>query len=499
MNERKSGILLHITSLPSKFGIGDFGPAAREFIDFLSRTGQRYWQVLPLNPTELIYGNSPYSGPSSFAGNPILISPELMIDKGYLSFEEPGEKPRFENNRVHYESVYKHKSLLLKKAFHNVRDRMELDPDFKKFCTRNEFWLEDYSLYSSVKTNLKCGTWKDFPEDLKNRDRNALDKWREKIASEILYTQFTQYVFFEQWYSLKSYANERGIEIIGDIPYYINYDSSDVWTNPGMFKLDDEKNPKFVAGVPPDYFSETGQLWGNPVYDWKKLKETGYEWWIKRIGHNLSMFDILRLDHFRGFVSYWEVRAGEKTALNGKWVDPGAEDFFDTLFNRYDTSNFIAEDLGYITPDVKEIIRRYGLPGMKILLFAFGEDFPYGDYLPENFGENCVVYTGTHDNNTVTGWWNTEAGNVEKERFRKYIDREIEGREIHWEFIRLAMESPARTAIIPMQDVLGLGAGARMNKPSTSRGNWEWRLKPGYITPEIKSRLKEITEINRRD
>lgn len=499
MNERKSGILMHITSLPSKFGIGDFGPAAREFIDFLSQTRQRYWQVLPLNPTELIYGNSPYSGPSSFAGNPALISPELMIDRGYLSFEELREMPGFENNRVDYELVYKYKSSLLKKAFYNIRDRLELDTDFKKFCSDNEYWLEDYSLYTAAKADLQCGTWKGFPVDLRNRDRKALDAWREKTASEILYTQFRQYVFLEQWYSLKSYANERGIEIIGDIPYYINYDSSDVWSNPGMFKLDDEKNPEFVAGVPPDYFSETGQLWGNPVYDWKKLKETGFEWWIKRIGHNLSMFDILRLDHFRGFVSYWEVGAGEKTALNGKWVDLDAEDFFDTLFDRYDRSNFIAEDLGYITPNVKEIIKRYGLPGMKILLFAFGEDFPHGDYLPDNFGENCVVYTGTHDNNTVRGWWGTEAGDEEKERFREYIDRKLEEMQVHWEFIRLAMESRAKTAIIPMQDILGLGSGAKMNKPSTSKNNWEWRLKSVHITPDITGRLKEITETNQRD
>lgn len=499
MNERKSGILLHITSLPSKFGIGDFGSAAREFVDFLSRAGQRYWQVLPLNPTELLYGNSPYSGPSSFAGNSVLISPELMAEKGYLPFEELRETPEFENDRVDYASVYNYKSSLLKKAFYHVGDSLGDNEDFREFCSDNKCWLEDYSLYTAAKASLKCGTWRDFPPDLRNRDLDALDRWRERNQSEILYIQFEQYVFFEQWHELKSYANKRGIEIIGDIPYYINYDSSDMWTNPVIFKLDDEKNPEFVAGVPPDYFSETGQLWGNPVYDWRRLKETGYEWWIKRIGHNLSLFDILRLDHFRGFVSYWEVCAGERTALNGKWVDLDAEDFLDTLFERYDRSNFIAEDLGYITPDVKEMIKRYGLPGMKILMFAFGEEFPYGDYLPDNLGENSVVYTGTHDNNTVRGWWDTEAGAEEKRRFRKYIGREIERSQVHWEFIRLAMESRAATAIIPMQDILGLGSEARMNKPSTSKHNWEWRLKSGQITSEVRQKLKEITGTSRRD
>jgi 4-alpha-glucanotransferase len=334
---------------------------------------------------------------------------------------------------------------------------------------------------------------------LRDRDEKSLGAWREKAEREILYHKFLQYIFFGQWCSLKKYAYNCGIEIIGDIPYYINYDSSEVWSNPEFFKLDEDKRPAYVSGVPPDYFSKTGQLWGNPVYDWETLKNTGFEWWIRRIGHNLTLFDSLRLDHFRGFVSYWEVKAGEKTALNGRWVSLDAASFFDTLFSRFDKSRFIAEDLGYITPDVKKIIKKYGLPGMKILLFAFGNDFPYGDYLPNNFSnKNYVVYTGTHDNNTVMGWWKKDAGSAEKERFFKYIGGETEAAQINWKFIELAMSSIADTAIIPMQDVLGLGAGAKMNRPSTKSGNWRWRLHPGYYKAALVKKLKGITEANDR-
>lgn len=498
MNERRSGILIHITSLPSPFGIGDLGPASRGFVDFLSESRQKYWQVLPLNPTARVYGNSPYSGPSSFAGNPLLISPEIMIGDGHLSDSDLEEKPDFNNARVNYRAVTAYKSRLFRKAFGNSGGRLNLDPAFNEFCGRNGSWLEDYSLYTAVKDHLACGTWRDFSAELRDRREASLDEWRERVSSEILYNKFLQYIFFKQWHSLKDHANERGIEIIGDIPYYINYDSSEVWTDPEIFKLDAEKNPRFVAGVPPDYFSKTGQLWGNPVYNWDRLKETGYDWWIRRIGHNLSMFDVLRLDHFRGFVSYWEVKAGEKTALNGRWVDLDAGSFFDVLFKRFDKSRFIAEDLGYITQDVKEIIRKYNLPGMKVLLFAFGDDYPNGDYLPNNFNNNCVIYTGTHDNNTVRGWWDGEAEKKEKQRLYDYIGREIGEGEISWEFIEIAMRSIADTAVIPMQDILGLGARARMNRPSTSNGYWEWRLSPHRITRSLIFRLKEITERNHR-
>ncbi|OGE22847.1 MAG: 4-alpha-glucanotransferase [Candidatus Dadabacteria bacterium RIFCSPHIGHO2_12_FULL_53_21] len=499
MNKRASGILLHITSLPSLFGIGDMGPESYRFADFLAEARQSYWQVLPINPTDNTFGNSPYSGPSSYAGNPLLISPEMIKDAGYLCAADMNMETTPKPERVDYGLVTGFKTALLYSAFKNAETHLPGDSGFMEFSRENEHWLEDYALYASVKKILNCSTWRDFPADLRDRDEKSLEFWRDKAGSEVLYHKFLQYIFFSQWSSLKKYANGSGIEIIGDIPYYINYDSSEVWTHPELFKLDEDKNPAFVSGVPPDYFSKTGQLWGNPVYDWEALKATDFEWWIKRIGHNLKLFDYLRLDHFRGFVSYWEVKASEKTALKGRWVDLDAASFFDTLFSHFDKSRFIAEDLGYITPDVNKIIKKYALPGMKILLFAFGNDFPYGSYLPKNFSDkNCVVYTGTHDNNTVLGWWTDDAGKNRKKKFFKYIGGEIDDRDLNWEFVKLAMSSIADTAIIPMQDILGLGADAKMNRPSTKSGNWEWRLTPGCYKDELVTKLKEITEANNR-
>ncbi len=493
MRERKSGILLHVSSLPSPFGIGDLGPEAFKFADFLHEAGQTYWQVLPLNPTELPYGNSPYSGPSSYAGNPLFISPELLADEGYITRDEIKKKPRFGRKKVNYEAALSYKSALLKSAFERARESLPENAAFLEFTERNKHWLDDYSLYMVLKEKLFSATWRDFPKELRDRDESALAEWSEKTRGETLYHKFVQYLFFSQWFALEDYCGSRGIKLVGDIPYYVNYDSSEVWSSPEVFKLDAEKKPVYVSGVPPDYFSETGQLWGNPVYDWDELGRTGYKWWIDRISHNLSLFDVLRLDHFRGFVAYWEIEASEKTALDGKWVEIDAVSFFDTLFSRHDKERFIAEDLGDITPDVKEIIKRYDLPGMKILLFAFGDDFPYGEYLPSVFGENCVVYTGTHDNNTVRGWWDDEAGEAEKNRVFEYIGREVDDGEISQELIKLAMFSPADTAVIPMQDVLGLGGGARMNRPAVRKGNWEWRLQPGYSACELRDRILEIT------
>jgi 4-alpha-glucanotransferase len=499
MNKRASGILLHITSLPSLFGIGDMGPESYRYADFLAEARQSYWQVLPINPTVNTFGNSPYSGPSSYAGNPLLISLEMMKDAGYLCAADMNMETTPKPERVDYGLVTRIKNALLYRAFKNAEPHLPGDSGFVEFSGENEHWLEDYALYASVKKILNCSTWRDFPADLRDRHEKSLEYWRDKAGSEVLYHKFLQYIFFSQWSSLKKYANGSGVEIIGDMPYYINYDSSEVWAHPELFKLDEDKNPAFVSGVPPDYFSKTGQLWGNPVYDWEALKATGFDWWIKRIGHNLTLFDYLRLDHFRGFVSYWEVKASEKTALKGRWVDLDAASFFDTLFSHIDKPRFIAEDLGYITPDVKKIIKKYVLPGMKILLFAFGDDFPYGSYLPKNFSDkNCVVYTGTHDNNTVLGWWKDDAGKNAKKRFFKYIGGEIDSRDLNWEFVKLAMSSIADTAIIPMQDVLGLGADAKMNRPSTKSGNWEWRLTPGYYQEDLVAKLREITEANSR-
>lgn len=498
MNKRASGILMHITSLPSKYGVGDFGPAAYEFIDFLEESKQKYWQILPLNPTVTAYGSSPYSSPSSFAGNPLLISLELFNEDGYISSTDLTNSPSFSADKVYYKNALSYKTRLLQKGFQQNLTGIVQHTNFIKFCANNNHWLDDYSLYESIKNRSNFKTWQDFPEELRNREQNSIRYWQDKEKHTILYNKFLQFIFYQQWNSLKKYANSKGISIIGDLPYYINYDSSDVWANQEIFKLDENKNPEFVAGVPPDYFSETGQLWGNPVYNWEKLKETQYSWWINRIGQNLSMFDKLRLDHFRGFVSYWEVCAGETTALNGKWVHLDAFGFFDTLFSNFDKSKFIAEDLGLITEDVREIIRHYDLPGMKILLFAFGNDFPYGDYLPSNINTNCVMYTGTHDNNTVAGWWNQEASDTEKTRVNEYLQKELNENEINWEFIELALGSRAETVVIPIQDILGLGESARMNIPSTTSGNWEWTLKSKDFLEKTVEKLRTLSEYSNR-
>lgn len=498
MSERSSGILLHITSLPSPHGIGDFGPSSYKFIDLLADSNQKYWQVLPLNPTEQAYGHSPYSCPSSFAGNPLLISLELMVNEGYLSASDLIETPNFPKESVDFKLTLAYKTDLLRTAFESNLRGIAQHSDFRKFCLENKHWLDDYCLYTSIKSGADFETWQKFPTDLRDRNPQALDDWHEKEEHFILYNKFIQYIFFKQWNSLKKYSNDKGIKIIGDIPYYVNYDSSDVWANQEMFKLDENKSPEFIAGVPPDYFSETGQLWGNPVYTWDKLKETKYSWWIKRIGHNLSMFDKLRLDHFRGFVSYWEVNAGETTALNGKWAHVDAQGFFDTLFSNFDRSKFIAEDLGFITEDVKQIINHYELPGMKILLFAFGDDYPYGDYLPRNINNHCVIYTGTHDNNTALGWWNEEAEDIEKSRVSEYLAKEVNEDNINWELIELAMKSRADNVIIPMQDILSLGASARMNTPSTTSGNWTWKLESMDFFTEIIEKLNGLSKYNDR-
>jgi len=498
MNKRASGLLLHITSLHSKFGIGDLGPPSFEFVNFLSEGGQKYWQILPLNPTELAYGNSPYSCPSTYAGNPLLISFESMKVDGYLSSSDLRYKPTFPKNRVNYNKVSLYKMDLLKNTFEHNKRGISEDRDFNKFCMDNECWLADYCLYTMYRIKYNSRTWRDFPIELKYRDNKELVKLSEKEESTVLFYKFLQFIFFKQWSNLKTFANDRGIQFIGDLPYYVNYDSSDVWANQEIFKLDKNKNPEFIAGVPPDYFSETGQLWGNPVYDWDKLKESGYAWWIKRIRHNLSMFDKLRFDHFRGFVSFWEVEAGEKTALNGKWVHVDTYNFLKELFAHFEKSNFIAEDLGLITEDVREVIKRYHLPGMKILLFAFGDDFPHGDYLPHNIDANCVIYTGTHDNNTVIGWWKGEARDIEKCRVCEYIGRELNESLINWEFIKLALESRADIAIIPMQDILGLGEDSRMNTPATAYGNWEWKLSEEQLNLNLARRLEQLTEKSNR-
>ncbi len=493
MQKRGSGILLHITSLPSPFGIGDLGPDAYRFVDFLSETKQHFWQILPLTTTDLLYGNSPYGSISAYAGNPLLVSPSLMVRDGLLTEEDIFPLTDFTKNKVNYEKVTNYKEKLFDLAYE--RFKMRTDFEFQDFCKENSQWLEDYALFVALKGYLNKGIWSMWRPEIRDREEETLKTLKKLLHDKIEKEKFIQYLFFKQWLSLKRYCNQRDITVIGDVPIYVNYDSVDLWSNPGIFKLNDKKQPYVVAGVPPDYFSETGQLWGNPVYDWGRLKDRGYDWWIHRIEHNLRLFDLIRIDHFRGFVAYWEVRAGEKTAINGRWAKAPAEDFFGKLKERFAPLPIIAEDLGLITPDVREVMDTFGLPGMRVLLFAFGEDNPENPYLPHNVVPNCVFYTGTHDNNTIKGWFEREARDEDKKRLFSYIGREISLEGINWEMIKLVMRSDANTAIFPMQDVLGLGEDARMNRPATSKGNWLWRYSSDEITPSIKERLKEMTEI----
>jgi 4-alpha-glucanotransferase len=495
VEKRSSGILLHITSLPSPYGIGDFGSEAYRFADFLAETHQRFWQILPLNLTSAAYGNSPYSSFSAFAGNHLMISPDRMIKEGYLSETDIQPCPEFPAEKVDYAAVTKYKEKIFRSAFKKNKDSLPTHNDFQKFCSENSDWLDDYSLFISLKKHFKGASWGHWPEELRDRKESAVKEWTEKLRDTILHEKFLQYLFFNQWHSLKNYCDSISIKIFGDLPIYVNYDSSDIWAHPDIFSLDAEKQPVFVSGVPPDYFSATGQLWGHPVYNWDILRKSGYAWWIKRIEHNLKLFHLFRLDHFRGFVGYWEVRASEKTAINGKWVKAPAEDFFKTILKNFPHILIVAEDLGVITPDVKEIMKKFGFPGMKVLLFAFTEDLQTNPYVPHNHVNNCVVYTGTHDNNTIKGWFKRELDHEGKKRLFEYLGREITDKTVHWEIIRLAMMSVANMVIIPMQDILGLGEKERMNLPSSTTGNWEWRLTPEQTTPSLVRRLSEMTRI----
>lgn len=499
MKRRGCGILLHISSLPSPHGVGDLGPWAYRFVDFLAEARQCYWQILPINPTSTAHGNSPYNSDSAFAGNPLLISLEKLQDEGLLSKAEIHPLVHFPEHKVAYETVTSFKFRLLRLAYERALPSLESDPRFTTFCQEQGDWLEDYTLFRALKTHFQGVSWDHFPKAIKYRDRNALHRCREEFSDQIRWEKFLQYTFYRQWLGLKDYSNRIGVEIIGDVPIYVQYDSSDVWTHPEIFKLDADRKPIGVSGVPPDYFSKTGQLWGNPVYNWEALKATHYQWWIRRMEHNLKLFDWVRLDHFRGFVAYWEVPTNHPNAIQGRWVQAPAEDFFKTLLHHFPSLPIIAEDLGFITPDVQELINRLHFPGMKVLLFAFGEDLPVHPFAPHNYTRNCVVYTGTHDNNTVRGWFLKEASPEDRQRLSAYLGREVDENTVHLELVRLAMMSVANTVILPMQDVLGLDEEARMNRPGTTHGNWEWRLTPAQFTNLPVDQLAQVTAIYGRD
>ncbi len=495
--KRASGVFLHITSLPSNFGVGDFGPSAYKFADFLNETRQSFWQILPLTQSDPVGGNSPYFCLSSFAGNKMLISPEIMQSDGLLGNHDLENVPAFPKNVVDYRGVLAYKENLLARAYDSFKGFSNKE-DFHRFCSENSSWLDDYSLFAAVRKNFNGKVWSEWPSGMRDRMPDEIQKLKRYLGEKIEFEKFVQYIFFKQWFALKRYCNERGIQVIGDLPIYVNHDSADTWSNPNIFKLDERKNPLFVGGVPPDYFSSTGQLWGNPVYNWDEIRKTGYEWWVRRMGFMFKTFDLVRIDHFRGLVAFWEVPASEKTAINGKWVKAPAEDLFKTLFSHYHKLPVIAEDLGTITPDVTEVIHRFGFPGMKVLSFAFGSDFPRCIYLIHNHVKNSVVYTTTHDTNTARGWFEREATQEERKRVLRYIRWEVQSKDIHLEFMRMAMSSVADLAIIPMQDVLGLGEEARMNRPATTEGNWVWRLMPGQITHSTAQTLAEMTEVYER-
>lgn len=499
---RAAGVLLHPTSLPSKFGIGDFGTEAFEFVDFLVAAKQTYWQVLPLGQTG--YGDSPYQCFSAFAGNIFMISLEKLVEDKFLSEDDLANPPEFSDTKVDFGGVIEYKTPLLKKAFENFRKTSDLKTveAFHLFCDENAFWLEDYALFRAIKFAQNQVSWQDWETGLKLRDRETLEEAKRELDDDIFAQKFYQFAFFSQWNAVKTYANENGVQIIGDIPIFVALDSADVWCNPTQFKLNEDGSPKVVAGVPPDYFSKTGQLWGNPIYNWDAMRAEGFKWWCDRVRHTLKTVDVVRVDHFRGFAASWEVPGGDKTAERGEWVNVPGKDLFNTLRWVFGDLPILAEDLGVITPDVEELRDGFGFPGMRILQFAWGGDTKNID-LPHNYIQNCCVYTGTHDNDTTVGWFDSQAGKGSS-RDAKQIGKErdfclkylrSDGKEIHWDFIRAVLASVANTAIVPMQDLLGLGNDARMNLPATTSGNWQWRCKKEDISDEISERLAEITEL----
>ena len=448
MNIRSSGILLHPSSLPSGFGIGDLGPAAYRFVDFLSQTHQHFWQMLPINPTDPQHGHSPYHSISAFAGNPLLISPQLLLENDWLTRADLPPKPAFPPQSVDFAAVMKFKTRLLRRSYQRLSARKQMDA-YTRFC-KNAPWLNDYALFKALKHHYRNRPWPSWPQQIRDRRPKALRSAEKRLETAIHNEKFLQFLFFEQWKQLKAHCHRKGVHLIGDVPIYVPLNSADVWTHPQLFMLSAHKNPLAVSGVPPDYFSKTGQLWGHPVYRWDVMQIDGFAWWIDRMAHYLSMFDKVRIDHFRGFVAYWQVPFRAKTAVKGKWISAPAEDFFRCLSKRFSCLPLIAEDLGTITPDVRQVMDRFQFPGMRVLLFAFGDDFPHSVFLPHNYVKNCVAYTGTHDNNTVQGWYRAEAGPSQRRNFLKYLGRDVPSPELHWTLIRLVMMSVADTAMIPM-------------------------------------------------
>ena len=489
---RSSGVLMHISSLPSPYGIGTMGKEARKFVDFLDKSGQKYWQILPICPTS--YGDSPYQSFSTYAGNPYMIDIDKLVEDGLLTKKDLEGRAWGENpEEVDYAQIYETKFSVLRAAYKRFR---KSTPEYKKFVKDNSAWLEDYALYMAVKKNNDMKAWTEWEdEDIKLRKPEAIAKYTKELKPEIDFWKFVQYIFYKQWAEFRAYVNSLGIKIMGDMPIYVAMDSSDTWANSDVFWLDEEKQPVCVAGCPPDYFSATGQLWGNPLYNWEHLKETNYQWWFARIKSAANLFDIVRIDHFRAFDSYYAIPFPAENAIGGEWLEGPGIQFFEKMREAIGDFPIVAEDLGLLTPGVIQLLKDSGYPGMKVLEFAFdsGED---NDYLPDHYTENSVVYSGTHDNDTIMGWFDT-AKPQDIEFARSYCKlTEEEG--YNWGIIRTAYASVSKYAIIQMQDILGLGSEARMNTPSTLGGNWVWRIKGEALTDELAAKLKALaTTYNR--
>ncbi len=490
LDNRCSGILLHISSLPSDYGIGDFGPSAFHFVDFLKESGQKIWQVLPLNPTSV--GNSPYSSPSAFAFNPFYISPHLMVRDGFIEESDLHPIPDFSCGSVDYQKVAEYKNKLLDKGYMRFLT-FDDNEAFSRFCADNSYWLDNYALFIAFKDKFAGRPWSEWPGSFRYRLDKAINSISDDVRERVGKEKFIQYLLSQQWSGLKNYCSQKGIRIFGDISLYVNYDSADVWANSKIFKLDHDRKPYVVAGVPPDYFSETGQRWGNPVYNWDVLRDTKFQWWFDRVKHNLSCFDMVRIDHFRGFSAAWEIPVDEPTAQNGEWRETPGHEFFSFLLEKFKSLPIIAEDLGYITPDVKTLMETFGFPGMKLLIFAFEGDFESNPYAPPNHIKNCIAYTGTHDCNTIRGWFDAEMSYEAHTRLDAFVGHQVSSPTVSDEMIQLVMMSPANTAILPMQDVLNLGEEGRLNYPGTPDGNWEWRLSASDLAGGLANKLSELT------
>jgi 4-alpha-glucanotransferase len=495
--ERLSGVLLHVTSLPSYGGIGDFGPAAYAFVDFLAAAKQRMWQVLPLSPTG--YGSSPYSALSAFAGNPLLISLEVLVHDGWIAVERIAGLPGHDGP-ADFDAAFRLKLPLIEEAAGSFLDHA---PDnrrasFQRFCEHNSSWLQDYAMFNILRRMHEYGSWHEWPAEYARREGDALSKLLNDHRRELAIEQVIQFFFNEQWCALRGYCAERKIRIMGDVAIFVNYDSADVWTHPEMFELDQDLRPLRVSGVPPDYFSVTGQRWGNPLYKWGLLKERGFDWWVARIRRSLTLYDVIRLDHFRGFEAFWSIPAEEETAINGQWVKAPGHELFQRLKEVFGDLPFVAEDLGLITPEVDELREHFSMPGMRILQFGFSDRGAHL-YLPHRYVPNTVVYTGTHDNNTTLGWWRDDVSDVERTNVQTYLQKFDHDEDIVWAMIRAAARSVANLCVFPMQDVLHLGSEARMNTPSAGAGNWSWRYSLNALHPDFATQLGELMAMTDRD